>query len=515
MRFVPEEFNLLHEKPILQKFPEELVTLLEGNSEKVKQLLSVKKSEFNIVWKHDWKRILSEVGIGEKLIKEILDILTITDKTLIMPPTKQGNCDSCWAVVVAASLTDRFRIAYQDSTFPVLSPSTLMHEMKTSFCCSPNLTRNACNHVMKRGIPILCCAPYSIEKTCDQFQEKDQTCVRGNDEIQLDQSFLTVNCESIDSTDARYYTSTEYKDIVGAKMIKEELLFAGSLIAEVILFPDLLSCKSNSSFSETGGIYMHSECCPRYLSNLKEVLKATSDVSATDAEFFINTIAPYGEDLTELWELSQEELSLKLGELAPILDYIQVGFYGKARKFIFGEEVKYGQHAMLIIGWGVEKNVEIENYGVKMDIPYWILKNSYGTDWCNDGYVKVAFSSLSHSYPDLYFTKHINNTLGVEHSHLGPNLENSLPSARESVCSSRMMCGGAISPGLPDIQKSSWKSKTFPIILKKIKPLESASAKSVSSTHSQTVQKTDRSRVVSLIVLLILLIFLLFHVVRS
>jgi hypothetical protein len=49
-----------------------------------------------------------------------------------------------------------------------------------------------------------------------------------------------------------------------------------------------------------------------------------------------------------------------------------------------------GSHAIAIIGWGVEKNVVIDNKGTKNDVPYWYCRNSWTDKWGDNGYFKFA-----------------------------------------------------------------------------------------------------------------------------
>jgi len=48
-----------------------------------------------------------------------------------------------------------------------------------------------------------------------------------------------------------------------------------------------------------------------------------------------------------------------------------------------------GSHAIAIIGWGIQKDVIIDNTGTKKDIPYWYCRNSWGEKWADDGYFKM------------------------------------------------------------------------------------------------------------------------------
>lgn len=53
-----------------------------------------------------------------------------------------------------------------------------------------------------------------------------------------------------------------------------------------------------------------------------------------------------------------------------------------------GTEKPLGGHALVVVGWGVEKLPANSKYGAEM--PYWLIRNSWGTHWGLDGYVKVA-----------------------------------------------------------------------------------------------------------------------------
>jgi hypothetical protein len=48
-----------------------------------------------------------------------------------------------------------------------------------------------------------------------------------------------------------------------------------------------------------------------------------------------------------------------------------------------------GGHAVAVVGWGVEKNLEYAP-GKRADVPYWHVRNSWSKKWNGDGYFKVA-----------------------------------------------------------------------------------------------------------------------------
>lgn len=49
-----------------------------------------------------------------------------------------------------------------------------------------------------------------------------------------------------------------------------------------------------------------------------------------------------------------------------------------------------GAHAVAIIGWGIAKNVICDSNNKRDDVPYWYCRNSWTSNWCDNGYFKMA-----------------------------------------------------------------------------------------------------------------------------
>ena len=72
-------------------------------------------------------------------------------------------------------------------------------------------------------------------------------------------------------------------------------------------------------------------------------------------------------------------------------------------RYAGSERQLVGYHAVVIVGWGVEPNVpDWEKPGATIDIPYWIVRNSWGTQWNEDclvnginmpGHCKIAITN--------------------------------------------------------------------------------------------------------------------------
>jgi hypothetical protein len=54
-----------------------------------------------------------------------------------------------------------------------------------------------------------------------------------------------------------------------------------------------------------------------------------------------------------------------------------------------------GCHAIVIVGWGIEKSeIKLDNGRILKNTPYWIVRNSWTSNWGINGYFKIAMSNI-------------------------------------------------------------------------------------------------------------------------
>jgi len=73
--------------------------------------------------------------------------------------------------------------------------------------------------------------------------------------------------------------------------------------------------------------------------------------------------------------------------------YLENGIYeGDSLRFKTNSytDYFYGGHTCEVVGWGVGQNTVINGEGDVDDVPYWICKNTWGKDWGDNGYFKMA-----------------------------------------------------------------------------------------------------------------------------
>ena len=88
--------------------------------------------------------------------------------------------------------------------------------------------------------------------------------------------------------------------------------------------------------------------------------------------------------MTGVWTKTEENKGI----------YLENGVYDSAtlrfdENQTSGDNFK-GSHAIAIIGWGIEKDVTIDNNGTKAEVPYWYCRNSWTENWGDGGYFKMA-----------------------------------------------------------------------------------------------------------------------------
>ena len=480
MRTIPKTFDLRTQRPIRQSLGQDDEEFMEsqalGSFEKLRDWAIVKKSTYHTIWRHDWQEMLSSIGVNDATSLSMLTHLALPGTPMPLLPVHQGACDSCWAIAISTSLTDRFRVAYQDPGFPALSPVTLMIALNSA-CCQANFTVQSAKWVETGGLEPWCCTPYGETpsgscKSSYQLSRPYETpvCEDGNGMLPTATPYTNAQqCQVAytSSGDARYFTVADTAEYITGHLptvIQKELLERGTVIGEITLYSDFsnqCSLKSRAAFAETGGVYMHSMCFPRYRADFITLVKRT--ISPAYTQFFIDKIGAFGKDLSSLWVGTN--VAAHFTPHQDKLVFLRCGFYGlkdpryMPMDFIGGTETVYGQHALSVLGWGVQKDVMIENYGVTLDIPYWICRNSYGANWCGDGHVKIAMSIHSHTYPDGYMFSDLSRDLGLEKNHYGTGVDlTPEPNSRPATCPHRTRCGGAIAPGVPNLRASNWSA---------------------------------------------------------
>ena len=74
-----------------------------------------------------------------------------------------------------------------------------------------------------------------------------------------------------------------------------------------------------------------------------------------------------------------------------------------------------GLHAVSIVGWGIEKNIQYDN-GKIGDVPFWYCRNSWGEKWGDSGFFKIAMYPYNET---SQFDKVVSISLGGRSAQIG------------------------------------------------------------------------------------------------
>ena len=265
-------------------------------------------------------------------------------------PGNQMLCGSCWAIAAAGIVSDNFVISKVTPYNPNLSTTY-------SLACYP---QNQCRggnpalllqSIAKGGLVSKNCIDYSW---CSQNQLCNGTALKHfkkSDKVDLNS--LIPNCGCYEAGDFLEYRidavpgpqrislGASYKDKKSlnpaefTRIVKTHIRHNGYLLGSFIVFKNFMKGLFTKG-KENKGIYFE-------------------DASYTRKNGTVN--------VTYHDKNEEKELVNK--------DYV-------------------GSHAIAIIGWGVEKDTQIDSKGTRKDVPYWYCRNSWTTNWGDGGYFKMA-----------------------------------------------------------------------------------------------------------------------------
>jgi hypothetical protein len=384
---------------------------------------------------HELKAHLSASGLSEQQVpasfswtktddvKKYRGIPSYSSSWLQSPPD-QSTCGSCWAVSSASVLTDRYSIAMLKK-FPALSAvaaaSCATHDIGADSCAGGFPSDCGCMFEQV-GIPADSCWPYSTfcapnpNVTCSNTGQYS-CCGQGgggnnaklksglNPEDQGDavectdfQSRVSTDCGNNPGNTSVCQKpggdATRYKALKGStvslaagslsdiiRRIKANIFSAGPVVGCFNVFSDFMIPTSISGWGwkATGGIYCHTDPSP-YIDDpwVTSFYQNKDSAQYADAK---EALGRFGVDLGS----SLEEFKSNL----------QSNFSSPP-----------GGHAVAIVGYGTGDSGK---YG---QLPYWIVRNSWGTVWNGDdkGFFRTAFRDDS---------KGINVDGGMESSSVG------------------------------------------------------------------------------------------------
>jgi hypothetical protein len=268
-------------------------------------------------------------------------------KNNILPPPNQYSCGSCWAVSTASSISDCFVVSGKTKTNPLLSASYILtcKDYWQGRCGGGNQSILA-DVIASKGIPTQHCIDYSW---C--AENKYCTDPITNPGVSAGNLIPSCGCYDKDVDHSMYFIESSPKNIVKpsgsdrntgitkenfAMIVKKHIYANGPVLASYLVYNnfhtgEFTKCK------DTGGVYLEN--------------------------------ATYKDENATFYSADDDNYPLKPDQYA-------------------------GAHAVTIMGWGVIKNAKLSNTS-KGDLPYWWVRNSWGSSWGEGGYFKMAMDPFN------------------------------------------------------------------------------------------------------------------------
>ena len=260
---------------------------------------------------------------------------------LVAAPANQYACGSCWAVASASCLTDRFSVALRRRT-PDLSATAILACLPGNHGCNGGFPHMAALYFETTGIPPASCARYTDWCT--------GLCTTGAP-MSLVQTMVptcTDCCETCERSQAQVASTQALPD---PDSMKASLFKDGPIVATFRVFADWVAgftpqkyLPGANHWAATNHIYINS----------------------ADADL-------YGPQMMDC----------------------------PSKGRIKASRCPMGWHAVVVVGWGVDDHVNVKNAAGETElhsVPFWIIRNSYGSDWGDEGYFRMAISNVDRGW---------------------------------------------------------------------------------------------------------------------
>lgn len=302
---------------------------------------------------------------------------TWRNKPGISEPFDQKMCGSCWAVSAAQLFSDVIAIKMKLSKSPLVSETHILM-CHGQYQCSGGIPGKALDDLIERGASTQNCIDYSW---CLDNEKCNGSSLEHFDAGEYNLNDLIPKCLGC---------KQPAMDIMDEKVIidsERELTECNSL--QLSYLSKSLTCNKAST-----GSY-------RYYAKNAFAVFAENDEQIQDARYDVKEhILEVGPCMGAFFILSNFLDAIKFEQTGGI--YMENFPYrtleGQKQPELNGDpsfDIKYkveGGHAVIVMGWGVQVIDTInpdtgEAYG---SIDYWVVKNTWGRDWGDDGYFKIA-----------------------------------------------------------------------------------------------------------------------------
>lgn len=256
-------------------------------------------------------------------------------KKLITKPGNQGLCGSCWAISTAGVISDVFVVSNLVSWSPQISTTWALACYPQDKCEGGN-PAILLKDISKSGIASDHCIDYSWCLSSDLCTNKDPSNHFEVDTSKLNDLIPSCGCYTDDDhylyfikndSQTIYLNSKETNNVEEFRnIIKKSLLINGPIVGGFVVFNNFMT----GTFTKiNGGVYLENAI-------YDDPNKISFSNDQTDSSNYI------------------------------------------------------GSHAIAIIGWGIEKNIIIDNDGNTANVPYWYCRNSWTEKWGENGCFKMA-----------------------------------------------------------------------------------------------------------------------------